>query len=183
MLYISKGQITERNGSRIVVNLRGRTVALAGEQAHDWLLGHYAPGYLGRSRLYVLEAEGLVETQPGKQFLPEVYRMLLNSVVAPRERKLPYAGLKEDEKTLLRWIREAGLRLTTPELVRIMELELVPEPEYLGTENRQRLVEAIYTTENIADGQMEAGMERSPAMPETVAILLRLLKKRRVILI
>lgn len=183
MLYVSKGQIVERSGNTVVVNLRGRKVTLAGEQAQDWLSGHKEPRYLGHSRLYSLEADGLVETQPGKEYLPEVYRMLLNSVVAPIEQKFPYMGLKADEKSLLRWIREAGLRLTTPELVRIVELGLAPEPKYLGRENRQRLVESLYTLENITDGQLETCMEHAAAMPDTVDTLLRLLKKRRIILV
>lgn len=83
----------------------------------------------------------------------------------------------------MRWIREAGLRLTAAELVKLAEAGIEPKAQYLGAENRQRVVELIYTKENIFDGALEAAMELSPALPGAVSILLSLLKKRRIILI
>ena len=83
----------------------------------------------------------------------------------------------------MRWIREAGLRLTAAELVKLAEAGIEPKAQYLGVENRQRVVELIYTKENIFDGALEAAMELSPALPGAVSILLSLLKKRRIILI
>lgn len=112
-----------------------------------------------------------------------MFRILVNCVIAPRQRKLPYWRLAADEKQLLRWIREAGLRLTAAELVRLAEMGIEPEAQYLGGENRQRVVELIYTKETIFDGALEAAMELSPALTPTLKTLLSLLKKKRVILI
>lgn len=76
-----------------------------------------------------------------------MFRILVNCVIAPRQRKLPYWGLEPDERRLLRWIREAGLRLTAAELVKLAEAGIEPKAQYLGAENRQRVVELIYTKE------------------------------------
>ena len=68
-------------------------------------------------------------------------------------------------------------------MVRIRELKLAADESYLGIEQRQRLVSAIYDASNIEDGVLEAQMERSEALEETVAALLTLLQKRRIILL
>lgn len=183
MLYLSKGLLVNQCRGAIAVNRFGRIHELKNEQARDWLAGHMGVQYLGRVRLVELEKKGLVETQPGKEFTIEVFRILVNCVIAPRQRKLPYWGLETDEKRLLRWIREAGLRLTAAELVKLTEADIEPDAQYLGGENRQRVVELIYTKENISDGALEAAMELSPALPGTVKTLLILLKKKRIILI
>ena len=78
---------------------------------------------------------------------------------------------------------EAGLRLTAAELVKLAEAGIEPKAQYLGAENRQRVVDLIYTKENIFDGALEAAMELSPALSTTVKTLLSLLKKKRIILI
>lgn len=183
MLYLSKGMLQESLRGTVTVNRYGRLFKLRGTQAQDWFKGHTAPQYLGRVRLQELERQGLVEVQPGKDFIPEMFSALYNCILAPRNRACAYWGLSAKQRRLLRWIREAGLRLTAAELVRITELGLDPMPGYLGPDNRQRLVEAIYNTENILDGALESQMAQSPALAETIGALLGLIKKRRVILL
>lgn len=183
MLYLSKGLLINQCRGAATVNRCGSVHELKNEQARDWLAGHTGVQYLGKARLAALEEMGLVETQPGKEFNKEVFHIFCNSVLAPRQRKLTYMGLNAEEKRLLRWIREAGLRLTAAELVKLTEADIEPDAQYLGGENRQRLVELIYTKENISDGALEAAMEISPALPGTVKTLLNLLKKKRIILI
>lgn len=112
MLYLSKGLLINQCRGAITINRCGRIHELQNEQARDWLAGHTGVQYLGKARLAALEKVGLVESQPGKEFTSEVFRILVNCVIAPRQRKLPYWGLEPDERRLLRWIREAGLRLT-----------------------------------------------------------------------
>lgn len=183
MLYISKGIIVKQRRDTVTVNHCGRLFELRGNMAKDWLAGHIEPRYLGKARLNDLVQMGLAETQPGVDFIPELYRMLLCTVIAPKKQGMPYFGLHENEKRLLRWIRNAGLRLTTAELVRINDLCLEPEDEYLGGENRQRLVEALYHADNIFDDALETAMEHSAAMPDTLGAILGLLKKQKIVLI
>ena len=183
MIYLSKGMLQENVRGTVKVNRYGQLMTLEGRQAADWLRGRQAPQYLGQCRLSELESMGLVETQPGKEFLTDVFRALTRCVIAPRSQRAPYWGLSTMEKNLLRFIREAGMRLTVAELVRIRELKLAADESYLGIEQRQRLVSAIYDASNIEDGVLEAQMERSEALEETVAALLTLLQKRRIILL
>ena len=183
MLYLSKGLLINQCRGAITVNRCGRVHELKNEQARDWLAGHIGVQYLGKARLAALEKLGLVESQPGRDFTVEVFRILINSVIAPCQRTLPYWRLDADEKRLLHWIREAGLRLTAAELVKLTEASIEPSAQYLGAENRQRVVELIYTKESIFDGALEAAMELSPVLPATLKTLLSLLKKKRIILI
>lgn len=183
MLYLSKGLLINQCRGAITVNRCGHSHELQNEQARDWLAGHTGVQYLGKARLAALERNGLVESQPGKDFTAEVFHILINSVIAPRQRKLPYWGLEAEEKRMLRWIREAGLRLTAAELVKLTEAGVEPNAQYLGGENRQRVVELIYTKESIFDGALEAAMELSPALPAAINTLLSLFKKKRIILI
>lgn len=105
MLYLSKGLLINQCRGAITINRCGRIHELQNEQARDWLAGHTGVQYLGKARLSALEKVGLVESQPGKEFTSEVFRILVNCVIAPRQRKLPYWGLEPDERRLLRWIR------------------------------------------------------------------------------
>lgn len=108
MLYLSKGLLINQCRDGITVNRCGRNHELKSQQARDWLAGHTGVQYLGKARLAPLESKGLAEAQPGKEYTAEVFRILVNCVIAPRQRKLPYWGLAADEKQLLRWIREAA---------------------------------------------------------------------------
>ena len=83
----------------------------------------------------------------------------------------------------MKWIREAGLRLTMAELVFLLEHAIAPLPPLLGPDNRQSLTERIYTQENIFDNILETQMEHAAARDEVVDALLRLLEKRRILLL
>ena len=98
MLYLSKGLLINQCRGAITINRCGRIHELQNEQARDWLAGHTGVQYLGKARLAALEKVGLVESQPGKEFTSEVFRILVNCVIAPRQRKLPYWGLEPDER-------------------------------------------------------------------------------------
>ena len=73
------------------------------------------------------------------------------------------------------WIEQAGLRLTTSELIRLEEQDTEPVPALLGEDGRQNLTERIYDQDTIFDGVLESKMEGSPARDALLASLLRLL--------
>ena len=75
------------------------------------------------------------------------------------------------------------LRLTVAELIFLREHKIRPEPRYLHSENRQALVEAIYTKNTIVDNCLEQIMECAECRDETVRILLVLLKKKKLIVL
>lgn len=183
MIYLSKGLLQERHGSAVTVNRHGRAVTLHGTQARDWLEGRHGPQYRSKTRIRELAAMGLVEAQPGERYALDVFRALCNCILTPYPKRFSYMGLNEREKDTLRWLTLAGLRLTAAELVRLSELGLKPETGYLGEDNRQRLVEAIYCADNIEDGALEAQMEKSSALAATVSAVLTLVKKKRIVLL
>ena len=85
--------------------------------------------------------------------------------------------MNAEEKNILVWLREAGLRLTMAELIYLRERIIPPTLDLLGTENSQRLVERIYNIENIFDNLLEDQMELSKLRKETVSLILELLRK------
>ena len=69
------------------------------------------------------------------------------------------------------------------ELVYLTEYNIEPEPQYLGQENVQTLVERIYTRDTIFDNTLENLMEHSQCRDQVVKLVLKLLRRRRVVLL
>ena len=111
------------------------------------------------------------------------YRALTRIKLVQVASKNPYAGLSEQEKTALKWIRETGLVLSMAELVYLMEHNIDPEPKYLGQKNVQTLVERMYTRDTIFDNILENQMERAVCRDQIVTLVLKLLKKKRIVLL
>ena len=87
------------------------------------------------------------------------------------------------EKWMLQWLRNAGIRLSTAELVYLREHEILPEEKYFYQENRQVLIEKIYTKDTIADNLLEQQMENAGCRDEVVRTLMKLLAKKKILLL
>lgn len=87
------------------------------------------------------------------------------------------------DRVVLDWIRNAGLRLSLAELVYLQENGIAPEPSLLGVDNRQALVETIYTRYNIADNLLESQMEKAACRDDIVQSILSLLRKRKIVIL
>ena len=107
------------------------------------------------------------------------YRALTRCIMVPAKNRSFCSVLSSEEKTILKWIREAGLRLTMAELVFLLEHAIAPLPPLLGPDNRQSLTERIYTQDNILETQMEHAVRRD----RVVKGVLRLLRKKRILLL
>ncbi len=127
--------------------------------------------------LQQLKRKGLVEITEGDEPVFE-YRALTQCVLTPAKPQGVRAILSARQKELLLWLTEAGLRLSTAELVFLTEHHVAPQINLLGDRNRQNLTETIYTQETIFDNILEAQMEHAAVRDEVVSALLRLLKKR-----
>ena len=103
------------------------------------------------------------------------YRALTQCVLTPAKPQGVRSILSARQKELLLWLTEAGLRLTTAELVFLTEHHVAPQINLLGDRNRQNLTETIYTQETIFDNILEAQMEHAAVRDEVVSALLRLL--------
>ena len=90
---------------------------------------------------------------------------------------------RKQEQTILQWLRKAGLRLTTAELVYLMEKDIHPQEQLLYEENRQALVETIYTVDTIADNVLETQMEHAAARDSVVESVTRLVSKKKIVVL
>lgn len=188
MKYISKGIVMEGSTEHILRLTRcGYDFQLTGEQAALWLNGRFGFTEVDDGNPILIKAavqlrhQELIETVEDEA--AGEYRVLTRCVIVPAKPKGILAPLSQKEKTFLKWIREAGLRLSMAELVFIEEHEMIPESRWLGEENRQELTEAIYTRETIFDNILEVQMEYAGKRDKVVALVLALLRKKRILLL
>lgn len=187
MIYISKGVV--KNGSvkeGLAISHCGRTIQLTGTEAALWLNGRFSFAILKQSSqkqaLLQLERMGLAEWETEDSSAAR-YRLLTRCICCPAKASAwqPFAG--REERAMVTWLRYAGLRLTVAELVYLAEHRIEPKPELLGQENRQALVETIYTQETIEDNLLEHQMEEADCRDEVVNTLIALLRKKKIVLL
>ena len=186
MLYLSKGIVRKGSTKQQLSVVRGDQICtLSGREAALWLDGRFWFG-MAYSKDYQivrhLQSMGLAEAEEEDTTVNR-YRILTRCICCPatsgrREKPMP-----EDEKTILTWLRRAGLRLTTAELTFLMEHHIEPEPGLLGVENRQALTEVIYTADTIGDDLLEHQMESAKCRDAVLAALLKLLVKKKILLL
>lgn len=187
MIYLSKGIVKENSTEHLLQVARcGQEYSLFGEQPALWLNGRFgfaeAKTESEKRMLKHLVRMGLTETEAENTDVAR-YRILTQCICCPAVNAKSECFLSHAEKEMLTWIRNAGLRLTIAELIFLREHKVRPEPRYLHSENRQALVEMIYTKNTIADNCLEQIIECAECRDETVKILLRLLKKKKLLVL
>lgn len=115
MKYISIGAVMTEGTEHILdVTHGGNKFRLTGEKAAIWLNGRCKFAIVAHpSHLVTLEQlfkMGLVVKCDGSG--AEEYRALTKCTLVPAESKHPYFGLWGMEKTVLQWLRSAGLVLS-----------------------------------------------------------------------
>lgn len=185
MIYLSKGTVQAGSTEKLLFVLYcGQRFELTGETASAWLDGRFDFAEAANRReasVAYLTKLGLAETESANDALSR-YRIATRCIFCPAdtERRLM---LGRTERRILQWLKGAGIRLTVAELVYLMEHDIEPTPDLLCTENRQRLIEWIYTTDTIADDLLENQMETAQCRDVVVQGLMRLLKKRMVLVL
>ena len=185
MIYISKG-IRKRNfKGGLTVARCGKAVHLSGLRAELWRRGQSGFATTGTKdeelALQDLTRLGLIETETADA--PAVrYWMLTYCTLCPA-RSFPLPRLTPEEKTILCWLKKAGLRITVAELIYLQSEGIKPTRDLLRAGNRQALVEKIYHPWNIADNLLEQQMESVPCRDLVVETVESLLKKKRLVLI
>ena len=179
MIYLSKGIVQKGSTEQLLFVLYGgQKFELTGNAATAWLNGRFSfAEALGRNEPPVayLQKLGLVETETDNDELSRyriASRCTTESVV-----------LRAMDKEILQWLKNAGVRLTVAELVYLIENGIKPTQDLLHTDNRQRLIERIYTVDTIADNLLETQMEAAECRDAVVQSLLRLLKKKLVLVL
>jgi len=185
MIYISKGLVCKGSTEEILeVAHRGQSFQLTGAPAYTWLNGRYgfarSKTFQEENALRQLSRMGLAEYEDEETAVSQ-YRILSRCILCPvKKRGLSVLGM---EKELLTWITKAGLRLSTAELVYLVEHQIRPIEELLYEENRQALVERIYTVDTIADNLLETQMEQATERDAVVKTILQLLRKKRLVVL
>lgn len=183
MIYVSKGTVCKGSTEgRLVIARCGCEFVLSGMESVIWLNGQI--GFAVTKDIGVLkkmERKGLVEYELEDSDLSR-YRILTRCICCPTTvNSGVFSGSLEKE--LMIWLTKAGLRLSTAELIYLIEKQVKPTRPLLYESNRQALVETIYTPQTIADNILEAQMEHAACRDAVTQALERLLKKKRLVLL
>lgn len=187
MIYLSKGMVRkDSTEDRLNISRGGQSFLLTGAEAALWLNGRFAFSVTHSPAedrfLQHLIRVGLAEAEADEDNTAK-YRILSRCVCCPARVKKMVLPLAGKEKEVWTWLEKAGLRLSTAELIYLMEHQIQPEERLLYEENRQVLVETIYTQNTIADNILENQMETADCRDEVVQVLLQLLKKKRILVL
>ena len=187
MIYISKGVVQEGSTENILTVVRGgKSFNLTGMQAKLWLDGRYEFNFANKPDalrvLHNLSQMGLVEYEMDSNAVSK-YRILTRCICCAAVTPFVSSRVFRLDRVVLDWLRNAGIRLSLAELVYLQENKIEPDTSLLGVENRQALVETIYTRCNIADNILESQMEKAVCRDDVVQSILSLLKKRKIVLL
>lgn len=188
MIYISKGLVCKGSTEALLtISHSGKEFQVTGRLAVLWQNGRLGFNQTQTpqedSALRQLVRMGLAEYEQEDTPVAR-YRILSRCILCPAK----YTGVAvptqfSTEKTALIWLRKAGLRLTTAELVFLLENKIAPQEQLLYEKNRQALVETIYTVDTIEDNILEVQMERASIRDAAVETIVLLLRKKKIVLL
>ena len=187
MIYLSKGIARTNSINTSIIVARGdREVQLEGLEAELWLRGRFGFAEMinpfEKDALQKLENSELIECEP-KHTKDAQYYILSRCVCCTARVNLLRAPLSREEKNIIVWLNKAGLRLSTAELIYLVENDVKPKSELLYEHNRQALVERIYTTNTISDNILENQMKYAKCRDRVINMLINLLKKKRIVIL
>ena len=187
MIYISKGIVQEKSTERtIYVGRCGQVFHLTKVEAQLWLDGRdgfFTTKNASQERaLQHLYRMGLVEFEE-EDTLVSRYRILTRCVLCAAANSNVSLTVGRFENSILNWLTNAGIRLSMAELVYLHERNIEPTKDLLYTDNRQNLVETIYTRDNIFDNILECQMERAICRDKVTAAIMVLLSQKKIVLL
>ena len=187
MIYISKGIAGKASTTELVQVIRGsQNIYLSDIEADLWLKGRFSFAYSQmpdeERALRHLIRMGLAEAE-AEENEDAKYWILTRCICCPAKAAKRSLGLSAEEKTILFWLVNAGLRLSTAELIYLLENKVEAKPELLHLDNRQVLVELIYTVETIRDHVLENRMAAAGCRDSVLQSMLSLLKKKKILIL
>lgn len=187
MLYLSKGVLCKNSTTNEVRVARGNTIiTLTGVEADVWLSGRFnmisTDDKDKCDAIRSLYNMGLAEYEDITDENAQ-YHILTRCICCPAKTSLIKKPLSKCEKIVMIWLDNAGLRLSTAELMYLVENEVKPTADLFYKENAQTLVETIYTKDTIFDNILENQMEYAKCRNEVVCSLLLLLSKKRIVML
>ena len=188
MLYLSKGVVCNGSTEDKLHIAHGNSVfTLEGLEAEVWLEGRFKMISFPDTKdyedaIFSLSSKGLAEFEYRSDAINQ-FRLLSRCICCPAKSKPMHKPLSRNEKIVLEWISNAGIRLTIAELTYLLENEISPTPVLMYEENRQALIETIYTQNNIYDNILETQMEQAKCRNEVVTAIMMLLQKKRIVML
>lgn len=187
MIYLSKGTLYENSAPNNINISHGlQSCRLIDIAAKLWLNGRFEFGTTKDVNEENVVAHfstcGLSEYETDDNDISK-YRIMTRCICCPVKNHRPRLTLSHIERRLLTWITKGGLRLSTAELIYLIENDIKPSKELLGKQNNHTLVETIYNPDNIYDNILEAQMESAKCRDDVVSSLLALLQKKYIILL
>ena len=151
MMYLSKGLSVQEPGSEFRVTHCGKVFVLGPEMERLWTNARLGPKEVptGKERyIQRLEQSGLAAITKEQGNLA-YYRLLSGCIICPEHSPATKPVWPGRDGRVWTWIKQAGLRLTASELIRLEEQNTRPVPALLGEQGRQELTERIYSRETI----------------------------------
>ena len=188
MIYLSKGVVQPKSSiENLWLERGGKQFQLQGAEAAVWLKGRFgfmvAESEAEEQVVLSLANKGLTEMEKEADSISK-YRILTRCVCCPvRQRRHMSNRLSEREWQIDTWMRKAGLHLSVAELVFLQEHQITVDSGMFGVRNRQKLIETIYTKDNIQDNLLEHQMEKAECRDEVVEALMQLLKKKKILIV
>lgn len=188
MLYLSKGVVQPKSCiENLWLEHGGKQFQLHGVEAAVWLKGRF--GFMitdseaEEQVVMRLADKGLIEMEEKADSISK-YRILTRCVCCPaRQRGRMSSRLNERERQIYTWLQEAGIRLSVAELIFLQEHQITVDSGMSGIRNRQKLIETIYTKDNIQDNLLEHQVEKAECRDEVIEVLMQLLKKKKVLIV
>lgn len=187
MVYLSKGVVQPKSSiENFLLECGGKQFQLQGMEAAIWLKGRFefmvTDSEAEEQVVMCLANKGLIEMEEKADSISK-YQILTRCVCCPaRQKGRMSSKLNERERQIYTWLQKAGIRLSVAELVFIQEHQITIDSGMFGTSNRQKLIETIYTKDNIQDNLLEHQMEKAECRDEVVETLMQLLKKKKVLI-
>jgi len=135
MIYLSKGLVCKGSTEELLsITHHGQHFTLPNQLAHVWLNGRYKMvntiNIQEENALRQLVRMGLAEAEE-KDCEVSKYRILSRCILYPTTNvSFQLRRMQGKEKVALTWLRKAGLRLSTAELVCLFEKGILPSEDY-----------------------------------------------------
>lgn len=187
MLYLSKGVLCKNSVADNLRVARGnKIIELSESESKIWLLGRFQMEVTNEKEDFAiikqLSDKGLMEYEDSHTNAAK-YFILTRCICCPTITYRIQKPLFGQEKVIMKWLSNAGIRLSVAELIYLIEHKIKPENSLFYTENAQALVETIYTQNTIYDNILENQMLDADCREEVVRLLLHLLSKKRIVML
>lgn len=177
MLYISKGFLTNEIDGQCWVMHSGTEHRLTHTESELWLAGRATNDETDNLlTLDDMEYMGLIRIAEDDND-DGLFKLLCDCMFIPVWNPKTNEAMTSAESILYTWLREAGINLTTAELICLCEEGIAPVAELLGDDGRQALISQIYLDGDINEITLETKMASSDSRTWVLSGLLSLVEK------